>query len=130
MPLLGQAPCVLAVRGRVRHLRPLWPNRDPPRSLLAIPGSSHLSLKSRAATAASSPGPSVRSRALTPLQLRPRLGRWGHGVRLLAWPRCLSQRSVSAPVPAVTAPTLKGIQGMFQSRRRVPMVARSAPTVF
>ncbi|KAJ1196552.1 hypothetical protein NDU88_000420 [Pleurodeles waltl] len=28
MPLLGQAPCVLAGRGRVRHLRPLWPDRE------------------------------------------------------------------------------------------------------
>ncbi|KAJ1175161.1 hypothetical protein NDU88_000452 [Pleurodeles waltl] len=129
MPLLGQAPCVLAVRGRVRHPRPLWPNREAsevspchPQELSPVSQISrcHCCLLARSLSplAGSDPGSAP-----------PPPGALG--------PRCPAPRVATLPVseigfracPAVMAPPLRGIQGMFQSRRRVPKVARSAPTV-
>ncbi|KAJ1138874.1 hypothetical protein NDU88_005254 [Pleurodeles waltl] len=80
--LLGHDPHVLGGWGQVRHLRPPRPVREAsevsPRRVLSPVAS------------ASPSDPLARTRVLSLFQLHLRPGRWGHGVRLLVWPRCPS----------------------------------------
>ncbi|KAJ1193655.1 hypothetical protein NDU88_002951 [Pleurodeles waltl] len=84
---LGQARVYWLVGDRSAMLGRHSLTGRPPRSLLAISGSSHLSLGSCAAASASSLDPLARTRVLSSFQLHLRPGCWGHVVRLLAWPR-------------------------------------------
>ncbi|KAJ1197407.1 hypothetical protein NDU88_001267 [Pleurodeles waltl] len=122
--LPGQDLHVLGGRGQVRNPRPPRPVREAsevsPRRVLSPVAS------------ASPPDPLARTRVLSSFQLHLRPGRWGHGVRLLVWPRCPSWRLATAPVFAITTPLLRGIQGAFQSLSLVEflMLLNVAHTVY
>ncbi|KAJ1217883.1 hypothetical protein NDU88_005470 [Pleurodeles waltl] len=131
MPLLGQAPCVLAVRGRDRHLRPLWPNREASEVSPRHP--------SGALTCLSSSAPPLLPPRQVPQSargLRPRFSSSpdrgagaaesgssrGHAARFSDRSPRLSRQSWHRPSGESRV--------CFRATGGVPMVARSAPTVF